>query len=164
MLTINERVKKAEKQRRIFLFTSMIAVNIGLMVWFTSNVSLFGLGIVLFVTIVTYGLGNVLYGLVSSDNHYNFSVAPLTMIPALALFIFVLFSLFNLPYIDDCKQLRELNRQINTEECIQYAVDNPDATGEEITDALTAKDTDVLKRSLIPKDTDVLKRSLIPYP
>ena len=145
---LNERAEKVEKQSIIFLFTSMIAINVGLMVWFTSNVSLFSLGIVLVVSIISYGLGIVRYGLVSDT--FNFSVAPLAMIPAIALCFFVLFSMFNTPYIDDCKQLQELNIQINIEECIQYAVDNPDATGEEITNALTAKDTDVLKRSLTP--------------
>lgn len=67
-------------------------------------------------------------------------------------------------YQEDCNNLVHLTDiTINSDDCISYAVENPDATGAEIITALTTKpEPELVEKPQLEIDTTLLDRTLIP--
>ena len=109
----------------------------------------------------SFGIWGI-FGVITLQNSGK-NIGKLSHLIVITMFATILFAIlaphsYTLIYNDDCMELQKINTNVNRNDCINYAVENPDATGAEIIQALQLEllkpekniDYNVLDRPLEP--------------
>lgn len=142
----------------MILLSALISIHAGLLVWFTTGIPYtLDFGGVLIMEFVTFAVFAIV-GTLVVEKHSTYGIPLFGLVSLITCIVFASAAFFislSVPYYDECKNLNGISdTNINIDECINYATDNPDATGAEIIEVLTTKDikdpTEILERPLIP--------------
>lgn len=158
MSNINDVTDKPKKLKISLVFLAMIAINVGLAIWFSTGTTLTSdIGIVVIAsmaTVLTFLMFLHVYASAHIPN-YGFIMAFCLAFTPIALVGFMDLTMeTSISYYDDCQTLSEINPGVSIGNCVYYASENMDATGVEIIEALIPKS--------IPGTYEVLERPLIP--
>ena len=141
------------------MHVAMISANLAIMMYVMSgNLTPTNLLIVVLGSIGIWGI----FGVITLRNSGK-NIGKLSHLIVITMFTIILFVTisphsYTLIYNNDCMELQKINTNVNKNDCINYAVENPDATGAEIIQALQPEllkpekniDYNVLDRPLEP--------------